>query len=87
MVFDHNIVILSGDLNYRIDLRRDFVIQQAQQGRFEQLWEHDQLVKQIRSNPQHRLRSFTESKLEFAPTYKYDRSVLYRTSFFSMTWG
>lgn len=75
MIFDHNIVILSGDLNYRIDMRRDAVIERIQSGRFDLLWDHDQLVKQIRTNPQHRLRSFKESELAFAPTYKYDRFV------------
>lgn len=75
MVFDHDICFVSGDLNYRIDARREVVLSHAVNGNFEALWEHDQLIKQMRSNQACRLKAFSEAPLNFAPTYKYDRCV------------
>ncbi|GJN88709.1 hypothetical protein Rhopal_001675-T1 [Rhodotorula paludigena] len=72
MVFDHELTILSGDLNYRIDARRDAVISAIASGNSESLLQHDQLLKSLATNQSHRLRSFKEPPIHFPPTYKYD---------------
>lgn len=64
---------MSGDLNYRIDQRRDNVIASIRAGELDYLLQHDQLLKEMRTNPAFRLRPFREAPLAFAPTYKYDR--------------
>ncbi|KAI6160543.1 hypothetical protein EDD17DRAFT_1733001 [Pisolithus thermaeus] len=73
MVLDHEIVFLNGDMNYRIDQRRDAVIHTIQSGELESLFTHDQLLKEMKHNRGFRLRAFQEAPLTFAPTYKYDR--------------
>jgi hypothetical protein len=63
---------LNGDLNYRIDYRREAVIQSISNGDHANLLQHDQLLKEIAQNPGFRLCSFHEAPITFAPTYKYD---------------
>lgn len=63
---------LNGDLNYRIDQRRDAVMSYVHGGDFGFLLQHDQLLKEMH-NPFFRLRVFREAPITFAPTYKYDR--------------
>ena len=73
MILDHEICILNGDLNYRIDtMGRDIVIKAVQAGNFAKLLDRDQLLVSRRRNPGLRLRAFMESPIGFAPTYKYD---------------
>lgn len=73
MILDHEICILNGDLNYRIDtMGRDTVIKAIRANNFSKLLERDQLLVSRRRNPTFRLRAFTESPILFAPTYKYD---------------
>ncbi|KAF2170733.1 hypothetical protein M409DRAFT_18705 [Zasmidium cellare ATCC 36951] len=73
MILDHEICILNGDLNYRIDtMGRDAVIKQIQQGNLARLLERDQLLLSRKKNPGFRLRAFQESPIRFAPTYKYN---------------
>ena len=73
MILDHDICILNGDLNYRIDtMSRDTVVKAIQAGNYTKLLERDQLLVSRRRNPLFRLRAFTESPITFAPTYKYD---------------
>ncbi|KAM0792295.1 hypothetical protein ACM66B_004984 [Microbotryomycetes sp. NB124-2] len=74
-VFDHELCILSGDLNYRIDARRDNVVAAVESGSFVDLLPLDQLNKGLATNPTFRLRSFKEPVITFAPTYKYDRGT------------
>ena len=64
---------INGDLNYRIDQRRENVIQAIESGDLDALLMHDQLLKEMNFNPGFRLRSFKEPPITFAPTYKYDR--------------
>ncbi|KAG2361222.1 Endonuclease/exonuclease/phosphatase [Suillus spraguei] len=66
MVLDHEIVFLNGDLNYRIDQRRDAVISSIQSGDLEALHTHDQLLKEMKHNRGFRLRSFHEGPLTFS---------------------
>jgi hypothetical protein len=61
---------MSGDLNYRIDQRRDAVVSSVHQNTFLNLLVHDQLVKEMKTNV--RLRHFAEGPITFPPTYKYD---------------
>jgi endonuclease/exonuclease/phosphatase family metal-dependent hydrolase len=73
MIIDHELCILNGDLNYRIDtMSRDTVAKAVQQGNLTKLLERDQLLVSRRKNPIFRLRAFDELPLTFAPTYKYD---------------
>ncbi|THU83524.1 hypothetical protein K435DRAFT_784147 [Dendrothele bispora CBS 962.96] len=81
MVLDHEMVFINGDMNYRIDQRRDAIIAAVRAGEPETMLPHDQLKKEIKYNRGCRLRSFTEGPINFAPTYKYDqRSDEYDTS-------
>ncbi|KAF2746017.1 DNase I-like protein [Sporormia fimetaria CBS 119925] len=73
MILDHEICILNGDLNYRIDaMPRNTVIEAVRQGNLPKLLERDQLLLSKKRNPGFRLRAFNESPITFAPTYKYD---------------
>jgi len=73
MVLDHEIVVLNGDLNYRIDSTpRDTVVADVQRGNLARLLDRDQLLLSRRKNPGFRLRAFEEKPINFAPTYKYD---------------
>ncbi|KAJ3509069.1 hypothetical protein NLJ89_g5412 [Agrocybe chaxingu] len=73
MVLDHEFVILNGDMNYRIDYRRDLIMQAIRNEDYASLSQHDQLLREIKFNRGCRLRGFAEGTLNFAPTYKYDR--------------
>ena len=64
---------MNGDMNYRIDQRREAVIAAVKAGDLQQLVIHDQLRKEMKFNRAFRLRTFQEGPLDFAPTYKYDR--------------
>lgn len=73
MIMDHEICILNGDLNYRIDsIPRHIIISAIQQNNLAKLLDRDQLLASRRKNPGFRLRSFIEAPITFAPTYKYD---------------
>lgn len=71
-ISDHEVVILNGDLNYRIDQRREAVMSNIEAGELDYLLEHDQLRKEMKKNPAFRLRSFEEPYITFKPTYKYN---------------
>jgi hypothetical protein len=73
MILDHEICILNGDLNYRIDaMPRNTVIEAVKQGNLTKLLDRDQLLLSRKRNPGFRLRAFNEAPISFAPTYKYD---------------
>lgn len=73
MILDHEICIINGDLNYRIDtMGRDTVVKHVQKGDLSRLLERDQLLLSRKKNPGFRLRAFQESPITFAPTYKYN---------------
>ncbi len=73
MILDHEICILNGDLNYRIDtMGRDTVVNAVKHNNLSKLLERDQLLLSRKRNPAFRLRAFNESQITFAPTYKYD---------------
>jgi hypothetical protein len=72
MILDHEICILNGDLNYRIDHNRESIINRVKNNDLGPLLERDQLLVERKKNPGFRLRAFHEGPLTFAPTYKYD---------------
>lgn len=73
MILDHEICILNGDLNYRIDaFTRDAVINHVRAGNLTKLLDRDQLLQSRKKNPGFRLAAFMESPITFSPTYKYD---------------
>lgn len=73
MILDHEICILNGDLNYRIDsMTRDSVVSAVKAKQLNRLLERDQLLLSKKRNPGFRLRAFNEAPITFAPTYKYD---------------
>ncbi|PPQ80755.1 hypothetical protein CVT26_006966, partial [Gymnopilus dilepis] len=72
MILDHEFVFLNGDLNYRIDHRRDAIIAGIHAGDLSALLQHDQLLREIKFNRGCRLRGFSEGPITFKPTYKYD---------------
>lgn len=72
-ILDHEICILNGDLNYRIDaIPRDTVISMVKRGELSKLLERDQIMVSRRRVSGFRLGPFTELPITFAPTYKYD---------------
>ncbi|KAF9970324.1 hypothetical protein BGZ73_006993 [Actinomortierella ambigua] len=81
LAMDHEICFLSGDLNYRIDLKYKDTIEQVSKQNWALLQANDQLLQQRVRNPQFALRAFQEAELLFAPTYKYDPDTdVYDTS-------
>ncbi|KAF9353260.1 hypothetical protein BGX34_011707 [Mortierella sp. NVP85] len=72
MAMDHEVCFLSGDLNYRIDVKFSEAVSRVQAQDWSYLHQYDQLLVQKQKNPQFVLRAFNESELRFAPTYKYD---------------
>lgn len=73
MIMDHELCILNGDLNYRIDtMGRDTVVNAVKANNLSKLLERDQLLASKRKNPWFKLRAFHELPITFAPTYKYD---------------
>lgn len=73
MILDHELCLLNGDLNYRIDtMSRDTVVTAVKSGNLAKLLERDQLLVAKRRNPGFRLRAFEELPITFSPTYKYD---------------
>lgn len=72
-VLDHEICILNGDLNYRIDtIPRDTVINMIKRNELAKLLERDQIMVSRRRVSGFRLALFNELPITFAPTYKYD---------------
>lgn len=73
MVLDHDICVLNGDLNYRIDsIPRGSIIGAIATNNLAKLLERDQLLNVRQRNAGFRLRAFTELPITFPPTYKYD---------------
>ncbi|KIW68249.1 hypothetical protein PV04_04206 [Phialophora macrospora] len=72
-ILDHEICVLNGDLNYRIDtIPRDTVIAMIKRNELAKLLERDQIMVSRRRVSGFRLAQFVELPITFAPTYKYD---------------
>jgi endonuclease/exonuclease/phosphatase family metal-dependent hydrolase len=82
MFLDHEVCVLAGDLNYRIDSTPRAVVEAAvKAGQLARLLACDQLLGARKRNPGFRLRALEEKAIDFAPTYKYDvGSDVYDTS-------
>lgn len=65
---DH--LFLTGDLNYRVQLPRSFVMDKLTKKDFDGLLDHDQL--RIERHKQSRLSSWSEGQITFPPTFKFD---------------
>ena len=73
MVLDHEVCLLNGDLNYRIDtMGRDAVLRALASNNINKLLERDQLLVSRRRSPTFALRALREAPIQFAPTYKYN---------------
>jgi len=73
MIMDHEICIVNGDLNYRLDsITRELAVHGIESGDLSQLLEHDQLLQARRRDAGFVLRAFHEEAITFKPTYKYD---------------
>ncbi|EPY51682.1 inositol polyphosphate phosphatase [Schizosaccharomyces cryophilus OY26] len=71
-ILDHEVCILHGDLNYRINLLRPKVNDLLKKNDIKTLLQSDQLTQERKRNAGFRLRTFSEPEITFAPTYKYD---------------
>lgn len=67
---DHDAVIWLGDFNYRIGLTRERVLQAVEHNDLQTLRKHDQLNIQMEAGLT--FPYYSEAKLSFPPTYKYD---------------
>jgi endonuclease/exonuclease/phosphatase family metal-dependent hydrolase len=73
MILDHEVCILNGDLNYRIDsMSRELVVNAVRDQNLQKILARDQLLLSRKRNPGFPLRAFYESPINFPPTYKYD---------------
>ncbi|XP_061902741.1 synaptojanin-1 isoform X4 [Entelurus aequoreus] len=70
LLYSHDYVFWCGDFNYRINLPNEDVKELIKQKNWDALTAGDQLFDQ--KNAGSVFRGFTEGKLDFAPTYKYD---------------
>ncbi|XP_077448302.1 synaptojanin-1 isoform X2 [Stigmatopora argus] len=70
LLYSHDYVFWCGDFNYRINLPNEEVKELIRQQNWDALTSGDQLFDQ--KNAGMVFRGFTEGKLDFAPTYKYD---------------
>ncbi|XP_063751116.1 LOW QUALITY PROTEIN: synaptojanin-1 [Eleginops maclovinus] len=70
LLYSHDYVFWCGDFNYRIGLPNEEVKELIKQQNWDALTAGDQLFDQ--KNAGLVFRGFTEGKLDFAPTYKYD---------------
>ncbi|UZJ55473.1 hypothetical protein CBS101457_004793 [Exobasidium rhododendri] len=75
MILDHRVVVLSGDLNYRIELSREHCCELISNRNYSGLLAKDQLYRELRENSAFRLRHFKEAPITFLPTYKYKQNT------------
>ncbi len=66
---DFDFVILSGDLNYRLDISQEDIEEIINQKNPEILWDKDQLNNEIKKE-----NKFEEGLINFMPTYKYKKN-------------
>jgi hypothetical protein len=73
-ILDHEICLVYGDLNYRLNGKRDEVISAIKLEKYQELQAIDQLnlSKRVVGWQANSLKTFIEPELKFAPTFKYD---------------
>jgi hypothetical protein len=59
-------------MNYRIDHRREAIVNAVRTNDLTTLLSHDQLLREMKFNRGCRFRDFSEGTITFMPTYKYD---------------
>jgi len=69
-LLDHDVIIWLGDLNYRLNLPEDAIVSLLRHKKLDLLKEFDQLT--ICKKAGEIFEGFTEPRLDFFPTYKYD---------------
>jgi phosphatidylinositol-bisphosphatase len=69
-IYDVDHLIWLGDLNYRLTLPNDKVRELIKTSEYDKLLEHDQLGECINSKKS--FVGFSEGKIDFSPTYKFD---------------
>jgi phosphatidylinositol-bisphosphatase len=73
-VDDHNVKILVGDLNFRLDVSNFDARRLVAEQNLKALLENDQLLK-VKKSRHHLLSRYIEPEITFMPTYKYDFST------------
>jgi hypothetical protein len=77
MIMDHEICVVNGDLNYRLDsITREMAVHGVESGDLKSLLEHDQLLQARRRDAGFVLRAFHEEEI----TFKWCDRILYRGS-------
>ncbi|OWB61676.1 phosphatidylinositol phosphate phosphatase activity protein [[Candida] boidinii] len=73
LIEDHNNIIWLGDLNYRIPKPNEEVRSLIKQRNLDTLLRYDQLSSEMKRREE--LRGFKEMKINFIPTYKFDKGT------------
>ncbi|KPI82869.1 putative inositol/phosphatidylinositol phosphatase [Leptomonas seymouri] len=68
---DHDLIIVAGDLNYRLTLPYETAVQLASENRISELLQHDQLANELKS-PHTPWQNFIAFTPTHAPTYRFD---------------
>ncbi|KAG5509300.1 hypothetical protein GH5_06388 [Leishmania sp. Ghana 2012 LV757] len=77
---DHDIIIVAGDLNYRLKLPYETAVRLANAGQFSELLQYDQLTSEMK-NPHTPWLNFISFTPTHVPTYRFDVGTdLYDTS-------
>ncbi|KAG5509144.1 hypothetical protein JKF63_06153 [Porcisia hertigi] len=77
---DHDVIIVAGDLNYRLGLPYETAVQLAKAGRFGDLLQYDQLTQEMQ-NPHTPWMNFIPFTPTHMPTYRFDLGTdVYDTS-------
>lgn len=71
--YKHDYIFFYGDLNYRIQLKREECVSLIKDKNYDKILEYDQLMTERREGRV--LTGFSEAKITFAPTYKYDKGT------------
>lgn len=67
----YDVVIWSGDFNYRINLSKDLIMRYIETEDYETLFEYDQMVGEINTGGL-KINDFNEGVIAFPPTYKFE---------------
>jgi len=72
-IFQHTYVFWIGDLNYRLDMKKDELFEAIEKKDWDALLVQDQLGKEIQAGQA--FGSFEEGKIDFQPSYKFDKGT------------
>ena len=74
----HEVVVWLGDFNYRVDMDNDQCRQLAETKKVDAILPYDQLLVEMKNNRV--FPGFSEARITFPPTYKYDAGTNYYDS-------